>query len=853
MPAPAPPKSAVDSPAWAPAASALAVPPHFPFYCNSLAFEENGYTAWLYTFEDYAEQFKLSDEDHLHEVSRFLLGEACVWHQDVQVSTWADWKAQAELRFDKHEPNAIHQLGLLKMVHFKSLRNFLNSFQKTTNKALKQHFKNNSSSNCKTTIENFHSLVSIRAFVNALTHSYSAMVQAAKPTLLEEAIALVRDKYDIWVDCVTDVHAKENSEWNPFTPVHKQNKSEEMAQEVKAHLEDLNRRFDAMFMAQEQGHQSNPNPPAPFKEIITARITPRCYNCSEVGHISKDCTAPCSICKDPSHYNFICEFNPINHDRKPQGLMMAKQKFEVKKHDLSSSATPQPLNIKSNLDFPFTLIHKCQVCSQGPSPGRKLTPPPMKCTDQEDVLSLSVFLFHIHDGTVKYLDNPNNPDPSRKPPSSPSPPHMYERNSNLESEDVFKNKDLYLCLPDLDKYLPFEDGPRYNIVTVESIPESPRTNSSFSDLPSDTPSLEASPAGVAAWGYRATGQEGKDKGLTALGSHHCSHPGQMGPAMVSRVDFPGFGPIRFLNTAEVDRQGLSADPADLGEPIRSVCGNKVNAQSALYNVAVGNQPIILRARQDARRPAALSNSCNLNQPIKLHASQNARKQHTLYDPCNLAQPINSSGATCNSMHMAPSESSNLNEPITPGDAMDVDSPNTLSNYCNLNKPIRPDNAMEIDSANALNNNCNLNGPITPDDTMEIDSPEALINNCNLNEPIRLCNTMETSTPNVLSSNCNPDEPIKSGAAGANYTHSDQTSCPIPSQPIRPRAAKETNAPNVSHYNCNSDEPIRSGAAGANYTHTIPSQPIRYKKDPNWPNQFSSNSSEPMDTFHTPPE
>ncbi|KAJ9066305.1 hypothetical protein DSO57_1010725 [Entomophthora muscae] len=79
--------------------------------------------------------------------------------------------------------------------------------------------------------------------------------------------------------------------------------------------------------------------------------------------------------------------------------MMAEQNYEAK-HALSSSATPQPLNKKSTLEyivdpdgpsFPFTLIRKCQVCSRGPSPGCKLTPPPMKCTDREDTLSPSVF------------------------------------------------------------------------------------------------------------------------------------------------------------------------------------------------------------------------------------------------------------------------------------------------------------------------------------------------------------------------------------------------------------------------------------------------------------------------------
>ncbi|KAJ9050278.1 hypothetical protein DSO57_1015877 [Entomophthora muscae] len=204
-------------------------------------------------------------------------------------------------------------------------------------------------------------------------------------------------------------------------------------------------------------------------------------------------------------------------------------------------------------------------------------------------------------------------------------------------------------------------------------------------------------------------------------------------------------------------------------------------------------------------------------------------QRALYNPRDLAQPINSSGVTCNSMHMASSE------------------------FSNLDAPIMPDNAMEVDSANILINDCNLAGPITPDDAMEVDSPNVLINKCNLNEPIKPLNTMETDTPNVLSNNCDSDGPIRSGAAGAKVAHPDQAGCPTPGHPIRSRNAIKTNAPNLLHYDCNTDELIRSGAAGENYTHTIPSQLIRYKRDPNWLNQFSSDSSEPMDTFHTPPE
>ncbi|KAJ9085121.1 hypothetical protein DSO57_1017121 [Entomophthora muscae] len=379
--------------------------------------------------------------------------------------------------------------------------------------------------------------------------------------------------------------------------------------------------------------------PRTFQQDCNCPYNPHCYNCSELGHISKDCTAPCSICKEPSHYNFICEFNPINHDHKPQGLMMAEQNFEAGKCALSSSAAPQPLNKKSNLEyifdpdgpsFPFTLIHKRQVCSQGPSPGCKLTPPPMKRTDREDAPSSSVFLPHIPGVAVREVDNQTNPDQPCKPPSSPSLPRAYMRDSkwnpchpnrfvSLEDEDVLEIEDHYLCLPDLKKYLPFEDNPCYNLVTVESVPKSPHTDG-FSSLPSDTPSLEVSPAGAAAWGRRATSQEDKNKGPMAFGSHHFSHPGQMGPAMVSRVSSPGFGPIRFLNAAEENGQGLLADPANLGKPIRSAHGKKVNAHFALYNVDLSNQPIISRVRQDAKGPAKLSNSCNLNHPIKLHAS-----------------------------------------------------------------------------------------------------------------------------------------------------------------------------------------------------------------------------------------
>ncbi|KAJ9072733.1 hypothetical protein DSO57_1024232 [Entomophthora muscae] len=363
-----------------------------------------------------------------------------------------------------------------------------------------------------------------------------------------------------------------------------------------------------------------------------------------------------------------------------------------------------------------------------------------------------------HDEAGDDLDHPSNPDPPRKPPSSPLPPHAYIRISkwnpchpnrfvSLEIKEDFENKYHYPCLPDLNKYLPFEDNPHYNIVTVESVPKSPHSKGAFPDLPSETPSLEASPAGAAAWGHRATGQESKDKGPTAFGDHHCSHPGPLGPAMVEEM------------------HRLLANPADLGEPTRSGCGGKFNVQSSLYNVDFNSQPIKLHASQDTRGPAALSNPENLNQPIRSHTPQDARAECALYGPHDSAQPINSSGATCNSMHMASSEFFNLDEPIT------------------------PDDAMEVDAANILINDCNLAEPITPDNAMEVDSPNVLINKCNLYEPIKPLDAMETDTPDVLPNNCNSDGPIRSGAAGTKFNCSDQAGCPTHGQPIKPRDTK----------------------------------------------------------------
>ncbi|KAJ9071077.1 hypothetical protein DSO57_1000753 [Entomophthora muscae] len=131
---------------------------------------------------------------------------------------------------------------------------------------------------------------------------------------------------------------------------------------------------------------------------------------------------------------------------------MAEQNYDAKRA-LSSSATPQPLNEKSTLEYIVDPDGPTPSLLPRPLSGCKLTPPPMKRTDRKDMPSQSVFLPHTHGEAVEDSEHLTNPDPPCKPPSSLLPPRI------LEIEDDFANEDHYLCLPDLDKYLPFKDNP----------------------------------------------------------------------------------------------------------------------------------------------------------------------------------------------------------------------------------------------------------------------------------------------------------------------------------------------------------------------------------------------------------
>ncbi|KAJ9078730.1 hypothetical protein DSO57_1003590 [Entomophthora muscae] len=98
------------------------------------------------------------------------------------------------------------------------------------------------------------------------------------------------------------------------------------------------------------------------------------------------------------------------------------------------------------------------------------------------------------------------------------------------------------------------------------------------------------------------------------------------------------------------------------------------------------------------------------------------------------------------------------------------------------------------------------------------------NFCSLNKPIRPRNAIKTNTPNVLYNNCNSDGSIRTSAAGANYTHTAQTGCPIPSQPINACTPKKFNAHTSKPRNNNFSQPIEFNLPMETGTFSTPSKP-----------------------------
>ncbi|KAJ9062115.1 hypothetical protein DSO57_1039787 [Entomophthora muscae] len=95
-------------------------PAAFKFWASQSVgnFSDNGFRAWLYSFEDYCDTFNLSDTARLKEVDSKLCDDARIWHQDMLFNTWDKWKAEAKKRFIGYEPDPHHLLNQVEINQF---------------------------------------------------------------------------------------------------------------------------------------------------------------------------------------------------------------------------------------------------------------------------------------------------------------------------------------------------------------------------------------------------------------------------------------------------------------------------------------------------------------------------------------------------------------------------------------------------------------------------------------------------------------------------------------------------------------------------------------------------------------
>ncbi|KAJ9069073.1 hypothetical protein DSO57_1022210 [Entomophthora muscae] len=53
-------------------------------------FKGDGVCSWICSFEDYCDQFALTEPGHLKEVASLLHDEARTWHQDMPIKSWEE-------------------------------------------------------------------------------------------------------------------------------------------------------------------------------------------------------------------------------------------------------------------------------------------------------------------------------------------------------------------------------------------------------------------------------------------------------------------------------------------------------------------------------------------------------------------------------------------------------------------------------------------------------------------------------------------------------------------------------------------------------------------------------------------
>ncbi|KAJ9082058.1 hypothetical protein DSO57_1008191 [Entomophthora muscae] len=309
------------------------------------------------------------------------------------------------------------------------MQEFIVTFQECANAVLAQHVKSENGSKRVMAADTFHRLIGIPTFEAALTLTYAAFICKEEPNTLKDAYNLMHKQYTIYVECKIDKYAHAASIWNPFIDKVKVKKEAKLVKTMEAKFKELNSKFESLFLAQTCAPRSNQDPPCQPSTNYT------CYNCNEVGHVSRDCTRKCSICKQPDHSNFCCPHcycpGPGQH---PHHIMMAEHDYENEKRGLSSSASPNPMNKKTNSDyfvdpsdphfdlasnqFLFKMFNKRYIRSQGPSPDHSLTPPLRKRTDREDTPSPESFCSRAA------APEPPNFD---EPPATPSPPRLLSK------------------------------------------------------------------------------------------------------------------------------------------------------------------------------------------------------------------------------------------------------------------------------------------------------------------------------------------------------------------------------------------------------------------------------------------
>ncbi|KAJ9081047.1 hypothetical protein DSO57_1018668 [Entomophthora muscae] len=285
-------------------------------------FSGKRFRVWLYSFEDYCDAFNLPDLARLREVGSKL-----------------QWKTEARKCFIGYKPDPHHLLNQVKISQFTSLQPFIVKFQEYTNKVLTQQTKGSSGIEQKIISDNFHSLVGIPTFKNALTPAYAGLIRKANPATLKEAYNIVCENYAIYVERELDKDVKATSKWNPLSSSSKK-KEPSIVKTIEDKFKDIQSWFKAIYLA----HERPSCGPRPMQGPYV--FTGNCYNSANQGYKSKRYIKPCSIFKSTDHTNFSCNQRMHNTTQRPIAVMMVDQYYQNKKRLLTTPGSVSPLNKK---------------------------------------------------------------------------------------------------------------------------------------------------------------------------------------------------------------------------------------------------------------------------------------------------------------------------------------------------------------------------------------------------------------------------------------------------------------------------------------------------------------------------